>query len=452
MAGRRGRKNTLIQITVGLLTVLLLLIGAIASLFLFSQTGRMLLSPGGLASIGSGETSENVSYRFGNPVPQWTGARRVTVLLLGIDQRGEEQGPWRTDTMMLVTLDPTTLQAGVLSIPRDLWVPIPGYTDNRINTAHFLGDLYNHPGGGPALAVETVEHNFGIPIDYYVRLNFQGFIDVVNLIGGIDIYVEQAIHDPDYPDHNYGYDPLYIEAGWHHFDGELALKYARTRHGSSDFARARRQQQVLLAILERVTSLELLPQLATRTPEIYETLRTSIQTDLAPDQALALAALANDVDRGQIRFGVIDGSCTQNWTTPQGGQVLIPIRECIREVRDYIFGSPVPGETGVAAPTATPEVATLAILNGTDRVGLARSTSDYLQSQGLAISRYDNADRQDYAQTLIILNHDKPQTAERLLTLLGLPPSALIRGTDPNAAYDITIILGADYPGPPSTP
>ena len=109
--------------------------------------------------------------------------------------------------MILATLDPVTMRVGVLSIPRDLWVHIPGYTENRINTAHMLGDAYDHPGGGPALAVETVEYNLGVEIDYYVRFNFQAFVEAVDRIGGIDIDVPEDINDPQYPDYNYGYDP-----------------------------------------------------------------------------------------------------------------------------------------------------------------------------------------------------------------------------------------------------
>ena len=101
--------------------------------------------------------------------------------------------------MIVGTLDPVTMEAGVLSIPRDLWVPIPGYTEGRINTAHAIGDAYDHPGGGTALAVETVEYNLGIEIDYFVRVNFQGFVQLVDAIGGIEMEVPETIDDPQYP-------------------------------------------------------------------------------------------------------------------------------------------------------------------------------------------------------------------------------------------------------------
>jgi len=405
------------------------------------------------------QPSENVKYKFGEILPTWTGTERITVLLLGIDERAQENGPFRTDTMMLLTLDSVAKTGGVLSIPRDLWVPIPGYKDGRINTAHFLGDLYGHTGGGPALARDTVEYNIGVPINYYVRVNFQGFVTLVNLIGGIDIYVEKAIYDPTYPDYHYGYAPLAIEAGWQHFEGEMALKYARTRHGSTDFARSQRQQQVMLAVLERITSLNLLPQLAQNAPKLYETLEMAIQTDLALDQILALANVAMQVNREEIRFGVIDHTCTQAWVTPSGAQVLIPLREKMRIMRDYVFfadqPTPIPQPAvNIAAPTltlpaATPEVATISVLNGTGTAGLATSTADYLKAQGLNVPHIDNADRQNYAKSLVILNRNKPMTAATIIELLHIPTQAIVHGTDPNAAYDIVIILGADYAGPP---
>ena len=304
--------------------------------------GRLSI-PGILPGFSGSEggKSENVEYEFGQLLPVWTGQERITVLLMGVDERSQENGPWRTDTLMLLTLDPVTLQAGVLSIPRDLWVPIPGYSDGRINTAHFLGELYGHPDGGPGLARETVEYNLGVQINYFVRVNFSAFVTLVDQIGGVDIYVEETINDPTYPDYNYGYDPLYIEAGWHHFDGELALKYARTRHSSNDFDRARRQQQVLSALLERITSLELIPDLAKNAPQIYKIIGSGVVTDLALDQVLALANIAVNVDRSAIRYGVIDENATQAWVTPEGAQVLIPLREEMRKVRNYVFASEV---------------------------------------------------------------------------------------------------------------
>jgi len=443
------KKSRMPAIMTGVLVLVFVVIIIAGGALLLSVARSILSDSGALPGLSGSEGPEspNVERRFGQVIPGWKGTERVNLLLLGVDERPQENGMARTDTMMLLTLDPTTLQAGVLSIPRDLWVPIPGYNQGRINTAHRLGELYNYPGGGPTLARETVELNLGVPIQYYARLNFQGFVDLVDLVGGIDIYVPEAINDPLYPDHNYGYDPLYIEAGQHHFDGAMALKYARTRHDSNDFQRADRQQQVLLAILERVTSLNMLPQLAPRFGELYDIMGESINTNLTLDEVLALAGLAIKVDRSQIRFAVIDETCTEDYITPEGAQVLIPLRDRMREVRDYVFGA-----AEIAQQTVEQENATIGVLNGTERIGLAASTTEYLQTQGVTVTTFGNADRSDYATTSIVLNRSKPQTAARLVALLGLPQTAIINTPNSAAGQDLLIILGADYAGPPVAP
>lgn len=442
------KKNGLpLVLTGGLALIFLAITVVIGLLFVpVAQDAFSRIVPlSGLGGAGE-ESSPYVERKRGQLIPMWIGTDRVTILLLGVDERQQEQGPSRTDTMMLLTLDPTTLQAGVLSLPRDLWVPLAGdYGQGRINTAYYYGEIYDYPGGGPALAMETVEYNLGVPVQYYLRINFQGFIELVDLIGGIDIYVEQTIDDPRYPDNNYGYDPLYIEAGQHHFDGEMALKYARTRHASNDFDRAHRQQQVLLAILDQITRLDILPQLATNADEIFATLEDSVSTDLQLDEMLALGGLALKVNRDEIRFGVLDTTCVQSWTTETGAQVEVPIRERVREVRDYIFGMTAAGDEQIVEQ----EAATLALLNGTSRPGLASTAGQYLQENGLTVARIDNADRQDYSASRIVLNRPKPATAAQLLELLGLPQSAVVNSENPTATEDIVVILGADYAGPP---
>ena len=390
--------------------------------------------------------SENVAFTEGEALPRWTGTERITVLLLGIDERAQWDEPaWRTDTIMILTLDPVTLKGGVLSIPRDLWVEIPTSGYNRINTAHYLGDVYNYPGGGPALAMLTVERNLGIHIDHYVRLNFEAFITFIDEIGGIEIEVPETINDPLYPDNNYGYDPLYIPAGTHHFYGDMALKYARTRHtGNGDFDRARRQQQVIQAVLERVRRPDVLAQLIGKAPELYQKIERSVSTSFKLDQGLALAGLAKEMQRENLRFVVVDESSTLPWNTPQGWQVLVPIHDRIRERRDFMFWiGPATENNG-----ATEEAATISVLNGTQQEGLAYATAQFLRANQVTVAAYSNADRQDYDSSLIILNRNKPKTAQQLLALLRLPESAVVRGDNPTADYDVIIILGRDYAEP----
>jgi LCP family protein required for cell wall assembly len=450
---RAQRSNGIVQqlFTTGLV-VFFLVIASTAGLFVFDQVRQRIAASDVLPDFTIEHTEvDGIIYEPGQPLPRWDGTERVNVLVMGIDQREHEQGPWRTDTMLVLTIDPVTMSGGMLSIPRDLWVPIPGYEEGRINTAHYLGDLYDHPGGGPALAAQTVQYNFGVPIHYYARANFTAFEHLVDLIGGIDVYVEEEIADPTYPDEAYGYDPLYISAGWQHFDGTMALKYARTRHSvGGDFDRAKRQQQVILAVFEQVTRLDLLPQLAPRAPELWKTLQDSVVTDLALDQVIALAQLASEVDPEDIRYSVVDEYYTQFWETPDGQQVLIPVRDRIRELRDYIFTTTasVPQQAEEPSARLEAEAASIQVLNGTATAGLAALTAEYLQQQGVEVAHTDNADQSDYPDSLVIVYTGKTYTGEYIAQALGLPPTAVVHGADPNAEYDISLILGADYQAP----
>ncbi len=447
------------------LIVLFLTIAVVASLLVFDYVRQITAASTSWPPFTmKPEEEENpeVEYEPGNPLPTWPGKERVNILVMGIDQRENEEGPWRTDTMMVLTIDPVTMSGGILSIPRDLWVPIPGYGEGRINTAHYLGDIDDYPGGGPALAAKTVQWNIGVPIHHYARVNFTAFEQIIDLIGGIDVYVEEEIDDPLYPDEAHGYDPLYIPAGEQHLDGETALKYARTRHSSGgDFDRARRQQKVLEAAFKKVTRLDMLPKLASQAPKMWRTLQDSLVVDpnLTLDEIIALAHLASQIDQEDIRYGVIDENCTKFYTTRDGQQVLFLLRDQMRELRDYVFTAhnyeqtPKPEEGEVESTPDTPsarwedEDASIEVLNGTTRAGLAASTSDYLQEQGLEASRIANADRLDISESLVIVYTDKAYTAEYIIQLLDLPSTALVDGSNSGSSseYDISIILGADY-------
>ena len=265
--------------------------------------------------------------------PAWDRKGRVNILLLGIDERECEGSPWRTDTMIVVTVDPESKKAGLLSIPRDLWVDIPGFNPGRINTAHFLGDAYDYPGGGPALAKKTVQRNLGVPIHYYVRINFDGFRRIVDALGGITVEVERAIRDDRYPDEHCGYMSIYIPKGVQQMDGETALQYARSRHGSSDFDRARRQQRVLFAIRDQALSLDLLPKL----PQLLRTMGDTVQTDLQAWEILSLAQIGAQIQPEDIESAVIDETMTVEWITPKGADVLIPLRDKMEPLINRLF-------------------------------------------------------------------------------------------------------------------
>jgi polyisoprenyl-teichoic acid--peptidoglycan teichoic acid transferase len=217
----------------------------------------------------------SLSLRLDQLGPQprpWDGASRVTVLVLGLDYRDWEEGdgPARTDTMILLTVDPVAKTAGMLNIPRDLWVNIPGFGYERINTAYRQGAVYNYPGGGPGLAIATVEQFLGVPIHFYAQIDFYAFEQFIDELGGIEIDVPEEIRvDPLGPGNT-----VILQPGKQTLDGPVSLAYARARYTEGgDFDRGQRQQQVILAMRNRIMNFNMLPTLVTKAPILYQELR-----------------------------------------------------------------------------------------------------------------------------------------------------------------------------------
>jgi len=280
---------------------------------------------------------------FGQPTPTliptdepWTGEGRVNILLMGIDRRPGEAFISRTDSMMIVSIDPLNETASILSIPRDLYVLIPGHGRDRINTAFVYGSAGNNPLGGAALAMQTVEYNLGVPINHYVLVDFSAVINGIDALGGIDVDVPFTINDPTYPDMNYGFDPLFIPAGLQHMDGITALKYARTRHVDNDFGRAQRQQQVILAARQKALALGV-PSMIARAPTLYQQLENGIRTDLSLDQIVRLASVASDISSEDIENEVLDYDYVSSYRTDQGAQVLVLDNEAAAALIQRLF-------------------------------------------------------------------------------------------------------------------
>ena len=372
-------------------------------------------------------------------VPNIAAGERVNVLVMGMDKRPSEKCPCRTDTMMIATLDPKTSTAGLVTLPRDLYVPIPGVGDGRINQANFYGALYKYPGGGPALAKKTVEYNFGRRIHYYVLVDFEGFRKVVDTLGGIDIDVPKAIYDPQYPDENYGFRPVQIPAGRVHMNGDMALVYARVRHTDSDFGRSRRQIQVLLAIRDKALRLDLLPKV----PSLLQSMWGTIETDMSPQEVLALAVSASKVKTENIKTATIDQTMTVEFVTAQGADVLWPDRAKIGQLLEQIIPS---DSLADLAAQVKKEGARVLVLNGTNNPQLAERTAKYLQAQGYVINAYGNADRFDYTKTVLVdYSGVKSGTITAMAKLFRVDPANIRRVTNVKSDEDIRIIVGSDW-------
>lgn len=266
--------------------------------------------------------------------PTLQDARPPLVLLLGIDRRADETGPTRSDAMLLAGFNQSAGRAGLLSIPRDLWVAIPGVGDQRINTALFFGHDEANPTAGPQLAMRTVAQQFGLPITRYVLLDFQTFVRLVDALGGIEVDVPQPITDTQYPTADYGVTTIHFDAGPQTLDGEAALIYVRTRHDDSDFGRAQRQQQVIQAIVAKAAE----PATWPRLPQVLVVLRTGIQTNLTAADLLGLGPLAQAALAGNVRSATLDEEHTTPWITPGGAWVLLPNWPAIDATVEDLFG------------------------------------------------------------------------------------------------------------------
>lgn len=414
-------------------------------------------SPSNLLTSPGPATTNDLPIELSAPemeLPQWDGASRINIAFFGLrGDDGQGEGcPTCTDTIMVLTVDPVTKTAGILSIPRDMWVNIPGAGYSRINTAWAIGENAKLPGGGPALAMQTVSQFIGVPIHYYVQVDFGTFVSFINLIGGIDVYVEERmVLDPL----GAGQDHFVLKPGdYRHLTGPRALAYARCRHESQgcsggDVGRAKRQQQVILAIRDKVLEPETFATLITQAPQLYAEFSSGIHTNMSLDDAIQLAVLAKDIRVDDIKRGVIDTTMAIPADTNINGvpaNVLRPVPDLIRILRDEIF---VPG--GPLSPLAQGDPVTLMqsdqakvrVINNTYTAGLEQRTATFLTAQGMQVVEYGVPTGASNT-TKIILYSSKLYTLRYLTELLGVGSQQIIIQPDPASTVDIEIRIGED--------
>jgi LCP family protein required for cell wall assembly len=254
----------------------------------------------------------------------------LNVALLGIDLR-PAGGSYNTDTIMILTLNRTNKTAALLSFPRDLYVYIPAYGMERINAAFGEGKALNYPGGGFGLFQDMMRYNFGLNIQHYAMMNFWGFQDLIDDLGGIDVYCQYGLTDK-----RQGYGEFSISAGWHHMSGEMALWYVRARKTTSDFDRVRRQQEVLLGISQTLLNRNALANV----PGFFVTLAKYAESDLTLDAITPFVDIATSVSPSTIRrITLIPNAYGTNWITPDGKMVVLPNYGAIRDLLAGIFNS-----------------------------------------------------------------------------------------------------------------
>ena len=405
-------------------------------------------------------TANNLPVELSAPemeLPKWDGASRINIAFFGLrGDDGQGEGcPTCTDTIMVLTVDPVTKTAGMLSIPRDMWVNIPGAGYSRINTAWAIGENAKLPGGGPQLAMQTVSQFIGVPSHYYVQVDFGTFVSFINLIGGIDVYVEERmVLDPL----GAGQDHFVLKPGdYRHLTGPRALAYARCRHESQgcsggDVGRAKRQQQVILAIRDKVLEGETFATLITQAPQLYAEFSSGIHTNLSLEDAIQLAVLAKDIRVDDIKRGVIDSTMANPADTTINGvqaNVLRPVPDLIRILRDEIFvpGGPLsPMAQGDPVALMQSDQAKVRIINNTYTAGLEQRTATLLTAQGMQVVEYGVPTGASNT-TKIILYSSKLYALRYLTELLGVGSQQITIQPNPASTVDMEIRLGEDWVG-----
>lgn len=379
----------------------------------------------------------------------WDGAGRVTILLMGLDFRDwETQKDYpRSDTMILLTMDVGTKTAGILSIPRDMWVPIPGFKHGKINTAYYLGEAYKLPGGGPALATKTVEQFLGVPINYYAQIDFGAFERFIDEIGGVEINVPERI-TIDLLGGEGVKTKKTLQPGRQALPGAWALAYARARYTEGgDFDRAGRQQQVIMGIRERMLTADALPAMIQKAPSLYKELASGVNTNLELNDVIRLALAAREIPDENIQRDTLGEDSVVFGFSPDNLSILIPIPDKISRIRDQIFtlaGSLKPATPGDARQRMQAEAARIAVYNGTQDETLAERSAEYFTSQGAQVVEIGQAD-QVYVTTTIVDYSGSPFTLQYLTSLIENPYVRIISQYTPGSKADVEIFLGRDW-------
>jgi LCP family protein required for cell wall assembly len=372
----------------------------------------------------------------------------TNILILGTGGEGHD-GEKLTDTIIIASLNAERGTASMLSVPRDLWLNLPGYQSSRINKMYeTLSGTY---GSEQALEIlrTGVENITNLSIPYYVKVDFEAFTNVIDHLGGVEVVVEKSIFDTAYPKEDQsGYETFSIEAGTHVLDGQTALKFARSRHSTSDFDRASRQHKILSALKEKAQETDLLssPLLLKK---LYNEFSDHVETNISTLEMIGLGGMAQKFDQDKITSAVlIDTDILDVGSflyTPErqlygGAFVLVPIGNTYEAIQRFI-------SIVFDYPEFFQEDASIQILNGTNRFGLASQVGTKIIPYGFNVQRYDNADKKDYSTTHYYIHKpEKTRITEEVIKSF-FPGAIKVKGEPPagiNTDYDISIITGAD--------
>jgi len=394
---------------------------------------------------------------------------RINILLLGMGGKNHEGG-YLTDTIILASIEPSTKKVAMISIPRDMAVPVEDMGWRKINNINAYAEV-NNPGTGGLAISQAVSDMLNIPIDYYVRVDFEGFVNIINELDGVDVVVENTLEDYKYPvmgmeeadNYESRYEHLYIEKGIKHMDGDLALKYARSRHAfgieGSDFARARRQQKIIEAAKEKILTFKLLFS-PSKITNILDEFEEHVSTNLKVWEIVKLWDMLKEIEKENIINKVIDNDpngLLADTITEEGAYVLLPRSGDYSEIQYFINNifsdAPLQLKTEVVE-----EKSTIEVRNGTWINGLASQVSLDLERYGFDVIRIGNSSRQNFEKSVIYdlsfgeknksLNILKEKTGANIS--LGLPDwlkediEKDLAGETSPVQPDFILILGQD--------
>lgn len=398
----------------------------------------------GSASINPDATNDEVD--LSQPFAPATLKEPFTVLLIGVDKRAESINEGvRSDTLILVRVNPLQNWATMLSIPRDSVAPLPDGTYGKVNRAFSYGyynaeSLYGSgtvaDAGGGAAAAETLERFLKIKVDYIAQVDFQGFERIVDSIGGITVDVKQTLIDPEYPTDNHGVERIYIPAGLQIMDGRTSLIYARSRHASNDFDRSKRQQQVLKDVLRQVRSRDLAANVSLL-PKWVGVLEQNVRTTLPIGDISTmtdLAGIATRLDSDRIAQFAINPSAV-GVDSVNGSDIYWNESDIQALVNKWQSGAEVPG------------IVNLQVLNGSQINGVAGKVTGYLTKQGYATVAASDGTPSSTTVLYDIGNH--PEERTKLIQTLALRESqVVINSARPQGASmeaNMILVVGSDY-------
>jgi LCP family protein required for cell wall assembly len=391
-------------------------------------------------------------YTYGNatppptPIPQPAPALdldsdAINVLLLGSDRRPNWKD-FRTDVIILVSIQPTQGTVVMLSIPRDLYVYLPGYSMQRVNMAFYLGEQHNYPGGGPAMLADTILYNLGIHIDAYALVEMTGLQSIVDTLEGVEVnvacpYTDWRLKSPELDPENASNWALYtVYPGVREMDGELALWYARSRKKSSDFDRSRRQQEVLRAAYRKIQKLDLLLRL----PELYDQTTQYVQTDLDLQDLIQLAPLTTRLSLPDVRSHFLGKEEVRAWRVPtSGAAVQLP-----RQPEFYQLLAAIYSTEWANHPTREEQIQ-VEVVNGSNREDLATLAAERLIYGGYHAFTSGIEEASTSRTTLIDFGIQGEAETQALMRELGLGTSRLIFRPDPSARHPYRLVIGNDY-------